>query len=154
MRTIYIVAILTLTLGTIVSAQPRYVPPSGESTPGGYQVVVNSANHVRQLSPAFLRDAYYKRLTRWPSSGETIRPVDLDRESAVRQRFSLVVLQRSVVAVRAYWQQVIFSGRGVPPPELDDEQLVLRYVKTYRGALGYVSNNTSVVGVRVVEIAE
>jgi len=44
-----------------------------------------------------------------------------------------------VEAVRRYWQQCIFSGRSVPPPELDSDEAIVRYVAKYRGAVGYVS---------------
>ena len=46
-----------------------------------------------------------------------IRPVDLRPNAATRRLFSERMLRRSVAAVRSYWQQRIFSGRGVPPPE-------------------------------------
>ena len=35
--------------------------------------------------------------------------------------------------------QAIFSGRGVPPPELDSDEAVIRFVLKYPGAIGYVS---------------
>ena len=49
------------------------------------------------------------------------------------------MLKRSVAAVRSYWQQRIFSGRDVPPPEVDTENQVIKYVAGDPGALGYVS---------------
>jgi hypothetical protein len=52
--------------------------------------------------------------------------------------------------VKSYWQQLIFSGRGVPPPELDTEEEVIRYVGRHPGALGYVSSYGEVGGVKVV----
>ena len=62
------------------------------------------------------------------------------------------VLRRSVAAVRSYWQQRIFSGRGVPPPELDDDAAVVRYVLKYPGAIGYVTEGTPLEGAKVVTI--
>jgi hypothetical protein len=41
--------------------------------------------------------------------------------------------------VKNYWQQRIFSGRDLPPPELDSDEAVVSYVLSHRGALGYVS---------------
>ena len=79
-------------------------------------------------------------------------PVDLKPDSAVRRRFSEHVLNRSVAAVKSYWQQRIFSGRGVPPPELESEQAVLAYVTKHRGAVGYVSTTAEVGNVRVIRI--
>ena len=55
-------------------------------------------------------------------------------------------------AVRSYWQQRIFSGRDVPPPEADSDLAVLRYVKENAGAIGYVSDVPNIQGVRVVTV--
>ena len=62
------------------------------------------------------------------------------------------MLRRPLAAVRAYWQQRIFSGRDVPPPELDTDQQVIDYVMRYAGAIGYVSGTTPLDGPRVVTI--
>jgi len=86
----------------------------------------------------FLADAFLKKTTRW-DDGELIRPVDQVPDSPVRRKFSEDVVKRSVAAVRSYWQQVIFTGRGVPPPEVGGDDEVVRYVLKYSGAVGYVS---------------
>jgi hypothetical protein len=62
------------------------------------------------------------------------------------------VLKRSVAAVKSYWQQRIFSGRALPPPELDSEEEVVLYVLTHPGAVGYVSDRANTAAVKVVGI--
>ena len=79
-------------------------------------------------------------------------PVDLAGESSVRKKFSEDVLKRSLSAVRSYWQQLIFSGRNVPPPELDSDQAVIEYVAKRRGAIGYVSGACAIDAVKVVSV--
>ena len=81
-----------------------------------------------------------------------IRPVDQSADSAVRRRFSEEVLQRSVTAVRSYWQQVIFSGRDVPPPELAGDGTVLEFVRNHTGAVGYISGSASSAGAKVLSV--
>jgi hypothetical protein len=46
----------------------------------------------------------------------------------------------------------VFSGRGVPPPELDSEEQVVQFVLKNPGAIGYVSGNTGIEDVRVVSL--
>jgi hypothetical protein len=53
-----------------------------------------------------------------------------------------------VGAVRSYWQQRIFSGRDVPPPELDSDEAVVAFVARSPGGIGYVSAATKLSGVR------
>jgi ABC-type phosphate transport system substrate-binding protein len=122
-----------------------------QSAPSVYQVVVNPNNPSSAVDREFLEDAFLKKIATWPS-GEAIRPVDLAPESPVRRRFSEEILRRSVDAVKGYWQQRIFSGRDVPPPELDTSEDVVKYVLRYEGAVGYVSGSAKLEGVKVVSV--
>jgi ABC-type phosphate transport system substrate-binding protein len=115
------------------------------------RIIVHPQNPITSLDRKFVADAFLKKVTRWPHD-EQIRPVDLDADSAVRRRFSEDVLKRSVAAIKSYWQQMVFSGRGVPPPELDAEELIVRYVLRNPGAIGYVSGATTVETAKVVPI--
>ncbi|MBI4819979.1 MAG: hypothetical protein HY791_27135 [Deltaproteobacteria bacterium] len=113
-----------------VFAQPTPAPT--------YRLIVHPENPATKVTRSVLADAFLKKVTRWPD-GELIRPVDLHVESPVRLRFDEQVIGKSIAAVKSYWQQQIFSGRDVPPPELNSEVAVVEYVRTHRGALGYVS---------------
>jgi ABC-type phosphate transport system substrate-binding protein len=112
-----------------------------------FRVIVHPSNGSNALDRALLADYFFKKATRW-NDGETVKPVDLKSDNVVRKRFSEAVLKRSVGAVRSYWQQRIFSGRDVPPPEVDSDEAVMAYVARYPGAIGYVSGTTKLVGVK------
>jgi len=114
-----------------------------------YRVIVHPSNPVTSVDQRFLADAFLKKITRW-GNDEPIRPVDLHSDSAVRRHFSDETLRRSVSAVKSYWQQLVFSGRGVPPPEMDNDEQVVRFVLRNPGAIGYVSGTTSVENAKVV----
>jgi ABC-type phosphate transport system substrate-binding protein len=103
-----------------------------------FRVIVHPRNPLSSASREFIADVFLKKASRW-EDGEVIRPADLRPNSNVRRSFSESVLRRSVAAVRNYWQQRIFSGRDVPPPELESEEAVVQYVLTHSGAVGYVS---------------
>ena len=116
-----------------------------------YVLIVNTANPASSAERKFSSDAFLKKTTRW-RGGEMIRPVDQSADSDVRRRFSEEVLERSVTAVRSYWQQVIFSGRDVPPPELSGDGTVLEYVKNHPGAVGYISGAASSAGAKILSV--
>lgn len=78
--------------------------------------------------------------------------MDQSSASAVRTAFSDSVLKRSVAAVRSYWQQLVFAGRELPPPELDSDAAVLAYVAKHEGAIGYVTGSANVATVKVVQL--
>jgi ABC-type phosphate transport system substrate-binding protein len=143
------VVLLSLLLAVLCS-EAVHSSARAESPPE-FRVIVHPDNPSTALSRDFLIDAFLKRTTRW-SDGETIRPVDQRVDSAVRRRFSDSVLQRSVAAVKSYWQQRIFSGRDLPPPELDSDDKVVSYVLKHRGALGYVSGTAKLERAKVVAV--
>lgn len=116
-----------------------------------YQIVVHATNTTGVVDRGFLEDAFLKKVTTWPS-GEVIRPVDLASSSPVRRKFTDDVLRRSVEAVKGYWQQRIFSGRDVPPPELDGDDDVVKYVIKHDGAVGYVSGGANLNGSKVLSV--
>jgi hypothetical protein len=116
-----------------------------------YRVIVHISNRATQLERGFVADALLKKVSRWPG-GQTIRPVDLAADSPVRRKLSEELLDRSVAAVRSYWQQLIFSGRDVPPPELESDDAVVKYVAQHAGGIGYVSGGANLDGVRAVTL--
>jgi hypothetical protein len=126
-------------------------PWAQSSPPPVYLIVVHPNSPATTLERQFLEDTFLKKVKTWPNR-EAIRPVDQVLNATVRRRFTDEVLRRSVEAVRAYWQQRIFSGRDVPPPELENDEAVIKYVTKYPGAIGYVSGTARLNGLKVVTV--
>jgi ABC-type phosphate transport system substrate-binding protein len=116
-----------------------------------YRVIVNPANPARELSRAFVRDAFLKRKTTWGEGGK-IRPVHLGKRFPARQRFTREVLNKSPAQMRAYWSQLIFSGKGLPPPEMDTPAAVVAFVLRHRDAVGYLPASADPGGAAVVTL--
>ncbi len=100
-----------------------------------------------ELSRIFL-----KRLRTW-SSGERAQPID-QLPGPAREEFSERVHGRSVITIEIYWKRMIFSGRAAPPEEAVDDEAVLDFVRRNPGAVGYVSDEALLEGVRRLEIEE
>jgi ABC-type phosphate transport system substrate-binding protein len=113
------------------------------------RVIVHPEVAATKVDRKFVTDAFLKKRTRW-GDDQLIRPVDLGASSSVRRRFSDDILGRSIDAVRRYWNQQVFSGRGVPPPQVENEAAVVEYVLTHPGAIGYVTAGTDVRGAKIV----
>ena len=126
------------------------VAPAQTAAPD-FIVIVHPRNPLAHADRKLLSDAFLKKVTRW-GNGELIRPVDQRPETSVRRKFSEDVLNRSVGAVRSYWQQIIFSGRDVPPPELSDDAEVVRFVLGHSGAVGYISGSANTEGAKVLPV--
>lgn len=142
-------ALVALSFAAGLAPWPE-APALAEGSPA-FRVIVHPNNPLRSADRAYVADAFLKKLTRW-QDGEPIRPVDLRADNPVRRRFSENVLKRSVGAVRSYWQQRIFSGRDVPPPELESDENVVGFVAKFPGAIGYVSGAAKLSGVRELSL--
>ncbi len=144
MRCFYASVFALMLVASVAGAQ------SGSAS-AGFVVVVHGDNPATSVTRSFLADAFLKRVTRWPDD-QAIRPVDLDDDSDVHSAFARTVLRRSVTAVRNYWQQIIFTGRGVPPVALSSDAAVIAYVTRHRGAVGYVSAGAELGRAKAVPI--
>jgi hypothetical protein len=138
--------VLGLVLGLVVAGRVADASEVAE-----LKMIVHPSNSARAVDKGFLSDAFLKKVTRWPS-GETIRPLDQRPDTAVRRSFTRGILKRTVAAVRSYWQQRIFSGRDVPPPELDSDESVIAYVERTPGAVGYVSGAAKLGSSRELQV--
>jgi len=116
-----------------------------------FQIVVHSTNEVSALERKTISEIFLKKKTYWPD-GRPILVVDLTLSSSVRFQFSEKVLGRSVSAVRNYWQQVLFSGRGVPPAELKNDREVLDFIASHDDAIGYVSAESDIGNLKNIKI--
>jgi ABC-type phosphate transport system substrate-binding protein len=141
MRTILTIA---FSLAALVGAAPAGAQQ--------YRVIVNSANPTSALSKEDLARVYLKKMGSWKHGG-TVTVVDLGPKSPVRAEFSMAVLGRDVPTMKNYWQQSLFSGRGVPPIEQPSEAQVVAFVAANQGAIGYVSSDAQLPeGVKTISV--
>ncbi|GAK52361.1 hypothetical protein U14_03612 [Candidatus Moduliflexus flocculans] len=117
---------------------PARIPAQEET---GYVVIVHVENPVTELDKKEIAKIFLKKTKEWKEMKKTIEPIDLASDSPVRERFSKEVLERTMNAVKAYWQKEIFSGRSVPPVEKTSNEEVLKFVSEHVSAIGYVSSS-------------
>ncbi|MFT3836903.1 MAG: hypothetical protein QM723_07895 [Myxococcaceae bacterium] len=138
MRTRLIVMSLCLSLASAASADE------------GCKVIVNSGNPLASIDREKLSRIFLKKQSHW-DSGEAANPVD-QADGAAREAFSRTVLDKTPGAVKSYWQQLIFSGRDVPPPQKQSDLEVVEFVKNHPGAVGYVSASAPADGVKILKV--
>ena len=112
-------------------------------------VIVNANNPVRELSQEDAARLFLKKRTNWPD-GNAVLPANQTDGQPVREAFCRDVLHKSTAALAAYWQQQIFSGRDIPPPEFESDAAVVAFVKSNPRAIGYVSRDALAPGVKAI----
>ena len=119
---------------------------------GDYKIVVNPSNPVTSISRDDLSRIFMKKSTKFPD-GRGASPVDLPVNSSARESFSKSIHGKPASAVDAYWQQQIFSGRDIPPPQ-KSEGAALSFVRANENGITYVSSGTDTEGVKVITVAD
>ncbi len=124
-----------------------------EATAQSYTIIVNNANQIKSMSPKELALVFLKKKKRW-DNGSVIIPIDQKASAEVRKDFSQAVFKKKVAAIRSYWQKAIFSGMDTAPVEEESDRAVIDYVRQNKGAIGYVSSQANLNGVKVITISE
>jgi len=118
---------------------------------GDYQIIVNASNPVKALTVDEVSKLFTKKVVKW-ENGVAAAPVDLVAKSPVRAAFTTAVHGKDVQSIVAFWQQQIFSGGAIPPPEKATDAAVIAYVKANAGGVGYISAGAAAEGVKVVAL--
>lgn len=144
-------AVLALVCATGLQWEGGRRAYAAASDDAGYKLIAHPHGTAGVLDRDRVADLFLKKKRDWPN-GDAAFPVDLELGASARIAFSRDVLRRPVAAVRRYWQQIIFAGRGLPPPELSSDAAVVRYVLAHPGAIGYVSPGADVGAARVLVV--
>jgi ABC-type phosphate transport system substrate-binding protein len=124
-----------------------------EARASDFVIVVHPSNPADSMTAKEVSALFLKTVTRW-GDGRRVLPLDQADGSAIRARFSEGIHGRSVSAIKNYWQQQIFAGRDVPPPEKASDREVLAYVASNPSAIGYVSAGADLGSVKVLTVAK
>ncbi len=118
----------------------------------GFKVVVHRANPATSISRAQLSQMFLKKVTRWPG-GAVVTPVE-PADDALKARFYERVTGKSPGALKAYWNQLIFSGRDVPPLERQNDEAVIDFVRGNAGAIGFVTPGTPTGDAKAIPVRD
>lgn len=142
----------TLVLGVVLAVSNLAAETTQPAAPA-YRVIVSPQLGVTTISKRDLSKIFLKKSTTW-SGGQKAIPVDQAVSAASRDPFSRAVHGRTAKAVKQWWNQQIYSGAGVPPPELASDAKVVAYVLANPGATGYVGPSAAIGEARVLAVTE
>lgn len=118
-----------------------------------YRVVVHPDNRLPAVPTSEISDIFLGKTAEW-SGGVALRVVERPIRSEVRAAFTHDMHDRSVESVHQLWQRRILSGRVHAPDLAETDDDVLRIVASDPGAIGYISADTPLRGVRELPVVE
>ena len=125
--------------------------PSMGQAQTGFTLIVHPTNPVTTLRAAVVSKLFLRKQTKWPN-GQPVEPVDQVESSPVRRKLSPAIHGMDVPGVKSFWQEVVFSGRGEPPPERTSDAAVIAYVRANPNAVGYIGETTPADSVKVITV--
>lgn len=113
-------------------------------------VVVHPSNST-EIDTKQIQRIFLGKEKKFSDGSETI-PVNQVSDSSVRSNFDTSVLGRSSSQVSAYWSKLVFTGKGVPPKEVENDAAVIALVAKNPSAIGYVNSTSVDDSVKVISI--
>jgi ABC-type phosphate transport system substrate-binding protein len=117
-------------------------------------VIVNVANTTPALDAKAVKARFLKTLSSW-GNGDKVRSVDQSDATPKRAAFLAKILGMSPTELERYWIERQYANADTPPAKAPDDATVIRIVKTFKGAIGFVSREAAERdGVKIVLILE
>ncbi|MFZ0762077.1 MAG: TonB family protein [Candidatus Sulfotelmatobacter sp.] len=117
---------------------------------GDIKVIANPSVKADVISTEELKSVFLEEKSAL-GDGAHVEPV-LEKDGPVHETFLRAYLGRTDDDLQTYYRALIFTGRGSMPKELGSDAQVVAYVARTRGAIGYVSSETSTEGVKSLAV--
>lgn len=114
----------------------------------GTAVIVHPGNGNAMNEDDITRIFLGKKKT-YPDGSEAI-PVDQAEGSAERTSFVTTVLKKNDQQIKAYWAQLLFTGKGTPPKEVGTAADVKKLIAQNPALIGYIDSSQVDGTVKVV----
>lgn len=114
-------------------------------------VVIIHPNNDAELSAKDVQRIFLGKEKKF-SNGKEVIPLNQVPSASARSAFDTDTLGRSSTQVAAYWSKLVFTGKGIPPKELDNDAAVLAIVADNQNAIGYVDSASVSDAVKVISL--
>ncbi|BFM05885.1 phosphate ABC transporter substrate-binding protein [Halioxenophilus aromaticivorans] len=99
-------------------------------------VIVHPSNS-NELNKNYISRIFLGKKKVFPDGSELIA-ISQDESSPVRDEFVEKVVGKSLSQYRAYWAQLVFTGRGKPPKEVGRDSQVKELVAQNPALIGFI----------------
>lgn len=112
-------------------------------------VIVHPSAGFSSLTEDDISRIFLGKSKSFPGGGQAV-PVNQNEGSAVRDKFNEAVCKKNASQYKAYWSQLVFTGKGTPPKDVGDDAAVKAQVAANPNAIGYVDASAVDASVKVV----
>jgi ABC-type phosphate transport system substrate-binding protein len=113
-------------------------------------VVVVHPSNASALDASAISRLFLGKAKTFPDGAQAV-PIAQKEGNAAREAFNTRYVQKTGSQLKAYWSQLVFTGKGTPPKEVDNDEEVKKLVSANPNMIGYldaakVDGSVKVVG--------
>ncbi len=111
-------------------------------------VIVHPSNN-NDFSSKDIQRIFLGKLNTFRDGGPAI-PLDQKLGNTTRKFFIKTILKKTDKQMTAYWSRQVFTGRGLPPKEVDDPAALKKLVAENPNTIGYIDASIVDKSIKVV----
>jgi ABC-type phosphate transport system substrate-binding protein len=142
MRKMYLFIFVFLAIGGMYHCFP------GIAVADDLFVIGNRSVPVAELSADDIQNIYLGKKKVW-ENGMKIEIAVLG-DGAATDRFLKEYVKKNSSTFNNYWKKQIFTGGGKPPVSFEKEKDMIDYVSKTKGAVGYLTSQSSAESVKIL----
>ena len=112
-------------------------------------VIVHPSAGVDSLTEDDVSRLFLGKSKSFPSGSAAV-PINQSEGSAARDKFNEGVCKKNASQYKAYWSQLVFTGKGTPPKDAGDDAAVKALVAANPTMIGYIDSSAVDASVKVV----
>lgn len=112
-------------------------------------VIVHPATNVDALTEDDVSRLFLGKTKSFPNGTQAV-PINQNEGSPTRDKFNDAVCKKNASQYKAYWSQLVFTGKGTPPKDGGDDTQVKALVASTPNAISYVDASQVDDSVKVV----
>lgn len=112
-------------------------------------VIVHPSTGFSSLTEDDVSRIFLGKSKSFPGGAQAV-PVNQNEGTATREKFNEAVCKKNASQYKAYWSQLVFTGKGTPPKDAGDDAAVKALVAANPNMIGYVDAAAVDASVKVV----
>ncbi len=112
-------------------------------------VIVHPSAGIDSLTEDDVARLFLGKSKSFPGGGQAV-PINQNEGSAAREKFNETVCKKNASQYKAYWSQLVFTGKGTPPKDGGDDAAVKALVAANPTMISYIDASAVDASVKVV----
>lgn len=112
-------------------------------------VIVHPSSSVSSMTEDDVSRLFLGKSKSFPDGSQAV-PINQDEGNPAREKFNEGVCKKNASQYKAYWSQLVFTGKGTPPKDGGNDAAVKALIAANPNMIGYIDSSAVDGSVKVV----